>query len=870
MIEIVEIPKTCSLTKNSMVFKVKSNQFFIAPDVFPTLTWNFNIALGTNCWFQWQFINPENFNFETIRIRTVENPLEEGDILAYGVEATAIAQNLNWYTDTIIAQLKNYSLLNAYYEVIKIAAGEIQFKAKTASEDFLFKHIDESFNDYIFTTLVFDYDVVESAIPALEREGYQLKAQIYYKNPRVSSTNFELINTSSVFLDENSNGFIDVAEIINGKIESDFDELPIPPYNDSLAPNWQFIPPNLYEYFVVFSETWSDEPSENITKSNNLYAHWGGISTDDEYRNDPINHLLTQNSFLSAFSSKQTYKGFNDFAYFMNSNSDASIYVHLTVITNQRTINTRIINNYGVTLKPFETFGFYSNIDFYLDNPSFLFNPITLATGEEVKKYTFRISTRNLETGVWDNTVFIAQYTYYYSNRCALKGILFFNSFGLPEMFYTSSIWDESINIISELASKSNEYNNSALRQKNFIFSSNSMTSISAESMFIKRDEANRLQQLLNSTHTFIAEKNAYIPIVMQTKQAVAWQNSVYLSTIPFNFIKANSTDRVSFFKKLPVIVHSRVGYSDVFSIKLNSYKLATAGNLKIFKNLANPSSSATSLVKNLVINTSTLSYTTNVAVTNWHTDGLPEGSYLYEVSLTDIEGNTDVLRGVVFIRYKRITFLTNQVGAPKYIGMNARTATNSWVQVNLSLGGGDHFNKNLAANEQINFLLGYSVEGWKKVSVKAPSFDDISSFKNVADVDDVSSTACLIKDLQIDDLSTITTLHLFNVKQEYLAINTFTKLRVIRIRYSEIKKLDVGFLPDLTSIHVTELDFTADGLEHFIRQFFDYRKAYTEVITIELQTLVTANQETLDMINGTGLYSGDGLVQNDFIVNIS
>lgn len=867
MIEIVESPAVCSLSKNAITFKVKSLNSLDSVAIYPTLKLKFEKGFKFGCYLSFDFINTETYELENVFFRTVTNPTLEGDLLSYEIDTTAGSVNLNTYTDSLVSNLKNHKILNSFYNIVKIAPGEIDIVAKEPISDLIIQSLSENISATDWFFINFTYQNFEAYNKPSEREGYRLIGTVFYRNNENES--FEIISNRLITLDDNGEGLIDISKIIDGKIESDFDEIELPFDENSFVKNWYFKPKNLKHYFVQFAETWYQQTEELKLNSDVFFCHWGGISLEDEIIDQPINHILTFNSFLTSIKSKKIhYENQVDFLHFMNGNSSADYYVHVNVVTNQRSINTRIINPFGIELKPFETLSFYSNINFYLENPSYLFNPITLVSGEEIRNYTFKIVTRNIETGILDQAVFIAEYGFTYKKNCATKTILYFNSFGLPETFVTTSKWDEIVNTKTDLAAQTINQNYSPIRSKNFVFNSKSEVIFQAETNLLTRDYANRLAPMLNSLYSFVYENGAWIPVIFLTKEFLKWQNSEYVSILELELIKAYPVNRFSYFRKQPKIIYYKDDFSDVFKLQLNGLEIDSIGQLKIFKNLNNSSSSATSLVKTLTH--SNLIFTTNVDQTNWTTNGLPEGHYLYELSITDASAQTYLIKGSFTVVYEKIEFLVEDNLSP-YLALIPHSSGNSYVSVNLSMQDALPFTKNLFTSVKINDLLSWNIEGIHKVTVKAPSFSDIKEFRNVENLTDDPGDGAKIVDLKIQSLKYIEFLRLFDLEIETLFLNTFTDLNELVVKYSTIDKIDFSYLKNLEVFKLENVEISSEQLENMIKVFWDFRKSYkNNSLTIELKDMPNPlTDESLAMINGTGIYSSDGLDDNSITVNI-
>ena len=845
MISIIKSPNICSLTKNSMIFEVQSNQYFPTIKIYPRLVLSFTSDLTSGYYFQFYFINPEDLTTEIIRFRIVDSYENEGDI-----EKGSGAMTLLVFTNNMINQLLKIKKLTSYYEINYLSPGNIELKAKLPLEELYFTAIENNLDEGAFD---FTWSIYNASNDPGERNGYQLKALIYYNNPNEGETNtneFELITSVNIALDENSKGIIDVSEILNGKIEADFDEVPIPPYIQTAEPLWYYIAPNKRLYYVEFNEIYDEV--ENSSTSSVLSAFWGGISTDDEIINDSINHVLTANKFLTWNpSGKQINVGQLDFLHFSNGNQAKNWKLKLKVWTNLG--ETTYLLSDLINLKSFQTVGFYANIEKYIDNVDTV-DSITLAPDEEVIKYEFQIFEYNLISGTWETTP-ADTFLYYYTNYCNKKYILYFNSFMLPESFSTQSNWEESINVSSELASRGLNYNSSHLRSKNFFFNSKHQNSIVLESSILKREEAKRLQSMLNSTYSFILEDNRWIPVLIDTKKTPIWSNSEFTTTLKIELLKANSNDRASFYDALPSIEVIKEDYNYIFQLHLNGFNFKESGVFSIYKENG-------TLWGNCPYDAPTLSFKTYAAPEDWITEALPEGKYTFKVIITDTNLIEHSLKGAFEVVYETVKFSVNGVGTKNItLGSYNIDYPEVYLKYNLDL------NSPSFSNAQINptelLAPNFTTSGAHEITLKAPSFVDFNYLK----LDHTN-----VSDLKFDQMKNLQYLNInYTDLVGRVYLNTLQDLYSCYIANgSQITSIEIGYLPKLTYFYLKSLSISTADLEALILEFWTFRKSYSQPIALHFISMSTFSSEALDMINGTGLYVGDGLVDNNFTVTIA
>ena len=104
----------------------------------------------------------------------------------------------------------------------------------------------------------------------------------------------------------------------------------------------------------------------------------------------------------------------------------------------------------------------------------------------------------------------------------------------------------------------------------------------------------------------------------------------------------------------------------------------------------------------------------------------------------------------------------------------------------------------------------------------------------------------------------------------DMLLINKFPKIESIWLKDSTIDFVQIGYPSLLTNFKLENITISAEGKQNIIEQFYKFRKGFDNAVTLDFITTGTFNAETTAMINGTGIYAGDGLVDNNFTVNIS
>ena len=848
MSKILKTPDICSLSKNSMLFEVQAEQFFQTVEVFPKVRISFTSEPSVGRYFTFSFLNPETLENETIYFKTYLYVENEGEIIGNSGATLAGA------TDNWIKGLSTIKLLNSFYTINRVDDGIIDIIAKQANDDLIPKNIDEN----ITGNFGFAYEVDNFSIQATEREGYELKALVFYNDPKTNalsginqSNSWELIATE--YLAPNSNGiaYFDVCEIIDSKIESDMDETPIPPYqNDkNLNDSLYYYAPNLKQYFVVFVETWLNNIDELKASSDKLFVHHGGISVDDEISNNPINQLLQRSAFLTwNFGAKTIDVNQIDWCWWMNNSISKQIRVTLKIQTDVQQHEFIVIEK---EISAFQTIGLKAMINEYINNLSTI-DLISIPTDENIVWYEFSIS--EFYDGSFGDSV--ANFTYYLVKECNKHYIIYINPFGVPESFATKSDWEERTEISKEIASRGLNYNNSHLRRKAFSFNATHQNAYNVSSELMKREFTKRLQSILNSTECFVFENGKYIPVLIENASIPVWNNSILLSSLEFELLKSNLNEKPSFFEHTPKIEVKSDGYGWRFDLNLNGFDFDTAEDL-IVKDWNGDQ------IKTIVFDNNSFSWLNECDPSNWNTESLPEGIILFETSITDKKGNSISLKGIYEIKYQKSSiYWDGGILAANTLTFGSYSVVYSNVILLYNIQQTQPIFTAFDINPTVNIVATYTTPGRKNFTIKSTSFQDIEFFESIGND---------IKRIMLTDFYNLVNLNIQNTLIEgTLFLNKNQKLQNINIVDSTLSKIEFGFMPNLDILALDTLpNLTELELEACIKQLWIYRKAYLNHVDIYLLNLVTPTDETLDIINGTGEYSGDGLVQNDITVFI-
>lgn len=807
MITIQKQPYLCSFTKNPIDFEIKSDLQYQTATVFPELILEFMIFPVSATNFSISFVNPENGNNEIIQLVAVDGSSPENYSYPWQIPDNNYTGTMLEYRNIIFEKLSYFLIFNAFYKIEKPifelpgSTPRITIIAKEAISELV---IDWQSNQ---PTIEIDKYIREANSVAYHqpgvREGYELKASLFIEN-NYGSGNYSLITTIDCILNENSIAFLDVSKYIDSEIESYWNEYPLP-FEKELG----YKAPNLRKYYVEFAETFSNEPETFNIQSNILYAHWGGASSDDQYNLNSIVSVNTNLQFLTWWpTGKRILVNQNDWLGWMNNATNKTINVICQIKTDSRIINTSVHTD--INLLSFESFIF--NTGFEANNFDSLLNP-----GEILKFWTWTIQNEDITLS----------YRYYPQSHCLAKQIIFFNSFGIPESFLLSSEFQQNITTSQELAVRTQSFSINNKFPQNYIFDSKNVISYNTETLMLSNLEAERLMPLINSTITFLRENNRYLPVIINAGTSAIYKVNEFLQKIKIEIVRANESDRVSYFEVLPdfEIFSTGIGIS-LCTLKRNLLNITDFGKIKIYKD--------------------------NIQIGEFPWNGtyylgdpiLDEGILSFELEIA-IDGEAKQVKKQYDYKWDELIYDII------YTGVEADIRFNSFIpDTPMRIEWGNGQIENITLNGLTAFTKDFTSVGKKINRIFKPSFFDITEF-------------IVLRTSTIFDISKFTKLQIVVFENCVAGNYYFTALKeLITIIFSDtiLHQLNLGFQKEIEQIVLENTYISAENFELLIKEIWLFRKGYTNSFSISISSEVIISDIAQSIIDGTGIYAGDGL----------
>lgn len=810
MISIIKSPYEVSLSKNPIIWEVETNNLFETIGVKPKL-----ILSLTEGWMnvgetlRFSFINP--LNSEPIVVQ-YHGALIDDEDWKLNADPTVATIFMHYYLN----KFKSNKYLSAWYNITgDYANGLITFEAKQELKELVLKF--ETTNTTVFNVDRMDADAIISE----DRHGYRMSAQIFFEN-EYKSGNFNLITDGVLVVDNEQKSIIDVSNSLDSAIENLLDEKVLPWENQKF-----YKLPNLYRYYIVFTEQWNSQNNVITRQSPIKLVHWGGVSFEDENTSDIWNLTNQTSNYLTwTRSSKILFSNQEDWIAWMNFGALKNCTIKLKIKCSTSTI----IQNIGsITLDSFESVAW---------NVGVRANSILAAIpiGETLRYWEFFIDGESVSR------------RYHLKRGCEQnKTIAFLNAFGVWETIGFKDEFIESCQVTSNIASRSMSYNNSGILAKNYVFDSKIGNAYKANTGALKQEDAKRLQCFLSSHLTFLFESSRWIPTIIDSGENDISMLNEFLSNISFSMVKANESKKKSFFEIQPdvtVVYDFGVHHFDIIK---NGLEIVTYGNLQLFRLTAGG------------VETLQNTYTWNGE--NWYssTTFRTPGRFIIKVTLTDVSGKVYNIKKFFVLKKEELEF--------SYDG-NGTLTFGIWCDdgERVVVDFGDGFSIGEPANDippYRTYTRTYTgTPTARKVRIKKTSFKKLTKFTVNKD----------IGHFDFSQLPALTFLSISNGYGDDYNFESLQNLKNIRFLNTPLRSLNLGFVRNLTEVIISDANMTANSINDLIEKFWLYRKLYADTPVVTLENLgVPVPSKAMSIINGTGSYVGEGLVSNyNWTFNIS
>lgn len=798
MIKIIKSPYICSFSKNNVDFEVQTDMYFKSIHVYPSITLEIVALPSAGEHFAVKWMDPVMLENQEIRLVA-----KAGTVLKnYEIADTTYAGTLTDYRDDLLEKLLDTPILNGLFSIEAVSTTKIKLTAVSAVSELIPEWETNQTGSKIEAVIEDDCVLPDT------RTGYEMRALVYFEKEYLSGA-FEMVADLNCVIDNDSKAFLDVSDVVDAEIENSWNQYPVPWTEEMI-----YKAPNLRRYYVKFIESWTGETEMPSIISDTLFAHWGGVSTDDQMMGDPISLITATNNFLTWWpDGKRIGETQEDWLGWMNLQDDATFEV-VVIITSDGAEYEDVLQT--IDLKRFETL---------ILNTGWTANNLqSFIPGLTPQKWAFRVQ----QSG---GSIISPNFTYYFDNACIRKVIMGFNSFGIPETFHTSGEWSENMNVSTEVASRSSAFGLSALFPQSFIFDSFHRNSMKAVTGFLKQEEAYKLQSVLNSMITYVLDDNRWVPCVIGASKTAVLTLNAFLVQIELEILKANENDRASFFPLQPDLrIVADLGIERIEVID-NGLDITTHGNILCYKDGA--------LVSTFTWNAGLGYYTPGTAVVS-------DGEYRFVGTLSTATKSYPITKHFNYF-YQEIVLSSYEVGLVTISLRSVYGIAGVIIDWGDGTVGGNAYGTSLTA---INHT--YTKTGKKVIRLSKMNFDDVLEFSVNQNFGRINFGA--FKNLEWISYT--------NGASGNYYFSQLEKVKRIYFNGTSLTALEVGFQKNLEYVTIYATGISTSALDELIKELWNFRKLYAGNPQLLISGLgYTESSYFTSIKDGTGDFAGEGLV---------
>lgn len=832
MITILKQPEPIAFTKNTVEFKVESNMQYHTPKVVPYMKIDIVSRPVMGEHLNFSFTNPITQEPVTIHMVATINYQDT----YCGIPIASFTTNNAVYASKVAEILRGITDITTFYDIVNQGTS-ISLQAKYAKEELVFFDVNTNANTYVRWNITQYKGVMEPQ----QRDGYSMKALVYFEDHFMSGE-FRNVAVLNLFSDAENGAQIDIAQILDVETEIAMKTFPVP-YIDQVQISSSTILDISHRYYVAFTESWNGFNDEITTKSDVFTSIWAGISTNDELIANPFQHLTSEPRFLTWWpSGKETYQDSLEYLSVINTGFDFGINNFFTVKT-----YTNLTSYTSTIAVQLPEFGAVRTFDCSYQQRMSALNG-SLAPNEHITHWDVWIGTTTYQI--------IKPYRFYLGKEnCFQKQLLFFNSFGCPETLNIVD-WEETVEISKQLVTQSKQFDQHRLKPQNFVFDDEFINAVKIETNRLTQDEMYHMQSLLLSGTCFVIERGRYVPAVLQVDKKQVLIESEFSNPINLELIMGNSNQKASFYSYKPTVTATvKCG---IVSGTINTNGIHLEEALIRISNDTGDLSTTPHWIFNSSPNTDGVYPFTMPAELN------DEGVHVVEVTLYAYNGIQHQVNTIINYEYEEMAFEYDNFGA-----MNLAvqfSATNQFIYIDWGIGFGFETYQTATGTNTLSILKNIVTPGIKKARLRAKCFDAVSILSN---------NTIGIKSIELQKLNKLTALEIYyDSYQEKYYLNGINNLNLIIISNSFLAGLEIGYKPFLARIAINSCsEFNTAAIDELIAEIWSYRAIFFDPgnvnVTFTNLTDTTFSAQSLEIINGTGAYVGQGL-NSDYGMNIT
>jgi hypothetical protein len=421
---------------------------------------------------------------------------------------------------------------------------------------------------------------------------------------------------------------------------------------------------------------------------------------------------------------------------------------------------------------------------------------------------------------------------------------VYLNTYGLPECFRTIGFWKEELQVKKEVASRTLAHDYTRINGQSFVFQQISRNTFTARTGHLKKAEADALQAMMTTAPVFQYKKGYYSPVLIDGGSVTPIDESEILQMLEFKVTQSMELKTFSKEPDIPKLVFSRnCGRIDI-TVDY-AQEIDSVSNMEVFRNGAS---------------LSTLTPVNNA----WFLSAVEiPGNYYFRATVT-INGEAFEIRGMYAFKRKRVQFVSPDHGT----GGNSNqfevvTTATSRIYVNWETDG-TYDMYNTPANVTTLIFKTTNRRRERNILVEHPCFDTYTMF---------GCSGLTYKGFQLDQMHNLDRLVIVNTALSgFFTLVPWRKMRDALLFGNDIENFEVGLCRELEQLDLANNQMSAEALETLIDELYKFRKLFLNAVYVTLSGNPGSGSISADAtakILGTGIYAGDGLLQNQIFVII-
>jgi hypothetical protein len=326
-------------------------------------------------------------------------------------------------------------------------------------------------------------------------------------------------------------------------------------------------------------------------------------------------------------------------------------------------------------------------------------------------------------------------------------------------------------------------------------------------------------------------ENGNFIPVIINAGTTAVYQVNAFLQKIQLDLVRANESNRVSYYETLPdfeVFTTNSIGISFIY-LKRNLLNITDFGSIKIYKDGIQ------------------LQEFTYVPTQKWYTGTAITTEGILTLELTcEVNGVEKIVRKQFNYQWDELKYEVFAMANDALVRFSSLFSGGTPMRIDWSDGTVD----DVTVTTGTVFTKNYYTNGKKLVRISKPSFFDITQFT----IQNASNNFDFTKFNRLSDLI------ITNCAAGNYYLSPLQKLQEITFINTTIYQLNLGYQKNLLFLILNNSNISADNFELLIREIWNFRKSYDNAFEIRITSEVVVNSVSQAIIEGTGAYAGDGL----------